>query len=95
MNFALALAPGLASATHLETRIGFRPLHAAKTPIIDQAPGIDNLFLGNGLGASGLTMGPLAGHLLAQRILAQTPQFDLAPYAMPHTRMDRRLSDVA
>jgi D-amino-acid dehydrogenase len=95
MNFALGLAPGLASATHLETRVGFRPLHAAKTPIIDQAPGIDNLFLGNGLGASGLTMGPLAGQLLAQRILGQTPQFDLAPYAIPHPPTDHRIPDVA
>ena len=95
MNFALALAPGLASATHLETRIGFRPLYAAKTPIIDQAPGVDNLFFGNGLGAGGLTMGPLAGQLLAQRVLGQSPQFDLAPYALPPPPAYRRISGVA
>ena len=95
MNFALALAPGLASATHLETRIGFRPLYAAKTPIIDQAPGVDNLFFGNGLGAGGLTMGPLAGQLLAQRVLGQRRLFDLAPCALPPPPAYRRISGVA
>jgi D-amino-acid dehydrogenase len=83
LNFALSLAPGLAAATHLETRIGFRPFYTAKKPIIDQAPGFDNLFLGNGLGSGGLTMGPLAGHLLAQLIVGQIPDINLSPYALP------------
>ncbi len=91
LNFALSLAPGLAGATHLETRIGFRPFYPVKTPIIDQAPGIDNLYLGNGLGAGGLTMGPLAGHLLAQRILGDAPDLDLLPYAMPASAAAERL----
>ncbi|MBM9595456.1 NAD(P)/FAD-dependent oxidoreductase [Roseitranquillus sediminis] len=82
LNFALGLAPGLASATHIETRIGFRPHSESLLPMIGGVSGIDNLFVGNGLGAGGLTMGPLAGRLLAQAALGQSPDFDLADYAV-------------
>ena len=37
-------------------------------------------MVGNGLGPSGLTMGPLAGRLLAQLVLGQTLELDLAAY---------------
>jgi D-amino-acid dehydrogenase len=80
LNFALGLAPGLADATHVETRIGFRPHAESLLPMIGGVSGIENLFIGNGLGAGGLTMGPLAGRLLAQVALGQAPDLDLADY---------------
>ncbi len=82
LNFALSIAPGLANATHVETRIGFRPYREPKKPLISRVDGIDNLFIGNGLGASGLTMGPIAGHLLAQLALDLPTEFDLSPYRL-------------
>jgi len=42
--------------------------------------GLDGLVLGNGLGAAGLTIGPLAGRLLADAALGREPLLDLAPY---------------
>lgn len=66
LNAGLKVAPGLASATLTETRIGFRPMPSAVAPIYGAATGIDNLYLGNGLGHSGLTFGGFAGSELAR-----------------------------
>jgi D-amino-acid dehydrogenase len=82
LNNALGIAPGLGTATLLETRIGFRPMIASDRPILGPAPGVDGLFVGNGLGPSGLTLGPMAGKLLAHAVLSQATALDLAPYAL-------------
>ena len=37
----------------------------------------------NGLGAGGLTLGPMAGRLLAEHALGQTTTLNLADYALP------------
>jgi len=44
-------------------------------------PGLDGLVVATGLGASGLTMGPLAGSLAAQAALGLPPAMDLEPFA--------------
>ena len=41
---------------------------------------VAGLWIGNGLGASGLTIAPNAGRLLAGLVLGRTPDIDLAPY---------------
>jgi D-amino-acid dehydrogenase len=81
LDQALTLAPGLANATVVETRIGFRPMPASGAPLLGKAPGFEGLLIGNGLGSSGLTIGPLAGKLIAAEALRQTTEIDLAPYA--------------
>ncbi|HEY4200807.1 MAG TPA: FAD-dependent oxidoreductase [Devosiaceae bacterium] len=83
LNFALSLAPGLADATMIETRVGFRPATDGVKPMLGTISGLDGVLIGNGLGAGGLTMGPLAGRLLAQKALGQTTDLDLANYAIP------------
>jgi D-amino-acid dehydrogenase len=80
LQTALAVAPGLADATILETRIGFRPAGQGIRPVLALAPGIEGLVLGNGLWAGGLTVGPYAGRLLAQLTLGAATDIDLAPY---------------
>ncbi len=77
---ALAIAPGLATATVIETRIGFRPVGPDVRPLLGLVPGVTGLLIGNGLGPSGLTIGPFAGRLLAEAALGQVPAFDMAPY---------------
>jgi D-amino-acid dehydrogenase len=81
---ALAVAPGLADATLIETRIGFRPVGPDVRPLLGAAPGVPGLLVGNGLGPSGLAIGPLAGRLLAELALGQASAFDLAPYDPAH-----------
>jgi len=80
LNAGLAVAPGLASWTLHEIRIGFRPLADDNRPKLGRLPGLDNLLVGNGLGPSGLTMGPYCGSLLANAALDKP--VDLGPFAV-------------
>jgi D-amino-acid dehydrogenase len=80
LNNALAVAPGLADATLIETRIGFRPAAGAMRPLLGGVPGIEGLVIGNGLGAAGLTMGPFAGFLLSELVLGRAPEHPLDPF---------------
>lgn len=75
---ALHVAPGLGAATVIETRVGFRPVGAGIRPLLGR--GLDGLLIGNGLGAAGLTIGPLAGRLLADATLGNEALLDLAPF---------------
>ncbi len=79
LEAALAIAPGLADAEIIETRVGLRPL-ATGRPSIGHHPEVDGLIIGTGLGAGGLTMGPLCGRLLAEITLDQRPSFDVRAY---------------
>ena len=75
---ALAVAPGLASATLLETRVGFRPASPDGLPILGRLD--ENLYVATGFGPSGLTLAPYAGRLVADLVLGREPGFDLTPY---------------
>jgi D-amino-acid dehydrogenase len=81
LHAGLAVAPGLGPWTLHEVRIGFRPLARNSRPLLGPVPGIDSLLIGNGLGPSGLTMGPYSGALLAQAALGKAVELSLAPYA--------------
>ena len=50
-------------------------------PLLGALRGCDGLVIGNGLGAAGLTIGPLAGRLLADVVLGREPPLDLALFA--------------
>ena len=80
LNEALSVAPGLGDAAVIETRIGFRPVGPDTRPLLGGVAGLEGLLIGNGLGPTGLTVGPFAGHLLAEAALGRTPSLDLAPY---------------
>jgi D-amino-acid dehydrogenase len=74
---ALSIAPGLADATVLETRVGLRPLADDAMPIVGAVPGHEGLFVATGYGAAGLTMGPLLGDALARAVLGDpAPELD-------------------
>jgi D-amino-acid dehydrogenase len=80
LNVGLAVAPGLADAELIETRVGFRPMAADELPMIGSVAGVPGLFVGNGLGPSGLTLGPYAGRLLADAVTGRKAEIGLAPY---------------
>ena len=77
---ALRVAPGLAAATVLETRVGFRPASTDGLPLLGFVHGIEGLVVGNGLGAVGLTIGPFAGKVLADVILGRDMALDLTDF---------------
>ncbi|SDH46858.1 NAD(P)/FAD-dependent oxidoreductase [Nonomuraea jiangxiensis] len=68
LSDALRIAPGLAEATLIETRVGLRPL-AGALPIVGALPDAAGVHVMSGFGAAGLTMAPLSGDALAGSIL--------------------------
>ncbi len=94
LNQALAVAPGLGRATMIETRGGFRPLGPDARPLLGAAAGMDGLVIGNGMGPSGLTIGPFAGRLLAQVALGQPSDLPLAAYDPLRLRTGASTSDA-
>ncbi len=77
---ALEVAPGLEEASIMETRIGFRPVTPDSLPVLGKMPGYSGLLLANGLGASGLTMGPYIGAELAKMALGKETEIFPADY---------------
>ncbi|SMF84821.1 D-amino-acid dehydrogenase [Paenibacillus uliginis N3/975] len=80
LNKGLELAPDLANSTFQEVRVGFRPFTPGFLPVIGAVPGWDGLITANGLGASGLTMGPYIGSQLAKMALGMALDIDLNDY---------------
>lgn len=80
LDKGLALAPGLMNSTFEEVRVGFRPFTPGFLPIMGTVPGWDGLITANGLGASGLTMGPFIGSQLAKMALGMELDIDVADY---------------
>lgn len=80
LNKGLSLAPDLADSAFAEARTGFRPFTPGFLPVIGAVPGWDGLLAANGLGSSGLTVGPYLGTQLAHLALGRPLEIDLADY---------------
>lgn len=87
---ALSTAPGLADASLIEARVGFRPFTPGFLPVIGAVPGWEGLLTANGLGASGLTMGPFLGQQLAKLALGHDTDIDLNPYHVQGALKDQK-----
>ncbi|HEX7057703.1 MAG TPA: FAD-dependent oxidoreductase [Bacilli bacterium] len=77
---ALAVAPGLSNSTMLAARVGFRPYTPGFLPAIGRLPGYETVLLANGIGASGLTVGPYLGVELAKLALGKPTEISLGDY---------------
>jgi D-amino-acid dehydrogenase len=75
---AAEIAPGLAEATLLETRIGFRPVTADGRPLLGRLT--DQVIVAAGNGPEGLTAGPWTGRAAAALALGRRPAMDIAPF---------------
>lgn len=73
---ALACAPGLAQASLIEMRAGIRPKTPRFLPVFGPVKGFQGLWLANGLGSTGITIGPYLGRELAKQILGQPTELD-------------------
>ncbi len=87
---ALRLAPGLAAATVVEVRVGFRPASPDGKPILGPLPGIANLYLATGHGPYGLQVGPWSGAAIADLALGRPVQLDLGPFTVARFRSAAR-----
>jgi len=61
----LVVAPGLESATYLQTRVGLRPTSADDRALVGRLPGWANAWVATGHGANGLLQGPYSARVLA------------------------------
>ena len=84
LSNALAIAPGLGTATFHEPRVGLRPATPDRLPILGRAPGLSNVTLAMGFGPSGLLLGPWSGALATDLVTGQPgpDTLDLAPYLL-------------
>jgi D-amino-acid dehydrogenase len=80
LDKALCSAPGLEDVAFTEARTGFRPFTPGFLPVIGHLPGWNGIIVANGLGASGLTMGPYLGEQLANLALGASLEIDLDLY---------------
>lgn len=80
LDEALSVSPDLKYGTVEEIRVGFRPMGPDMAPLLGTVQPYNNLILANGLGASGLTVGPYAGSLAALLAAGQEVNMDLSPY---------------
>lgn len=62
---AFQIAPDLREAQLSELKVGFRPVVPNAIPVIGRLPQFSNVLVANGLGSSGLTVGPYLGKELA------------------------------
>lgn len=81
LSEALRIVPGLKGATVREMRIGFRPFSSDQIPHLGPVPGVENLVLATGAGASGLTIGPFCGAVAAGLALGEPAPLDISAYA--------------
>ncbi|QQK77418.1 FAD-binding oxidoreductase [Salicibibacter cibarius] len=80
LSKTLQVAPGLADAAWTDTRVGFRPFTPNFLPVFGELPRLNGLIFANGLGATGLTMGPYLGSILARMAVDEPVELDIADY---------------
>ncbi|MBD8005353.1 NAD(P)/FAD-dependent oxidoreductase [Bacillus norwichensis] len=80
LDEALSVAPGLSDGTVEDIRIGFRPFGKDGLPLLGEVSSIKGLIIANGLGSSGLTMGPYAGMITAKVALGEELEMDISAY---------------
>ncbi|WP_147802166.1 NAD(P)/FAD-dependent oxidoreductase [Alkalicoccus halolimnae] len=85
INACLELAPGLKNAEIIETRVGLRPFTPGFLPVFGKVPQMKNVYLADGLGASGLTSGPFLGKELAKLALELETELNPEDYELHDT----------
>jgi D-amino-acid dehydrogenase len=89
---ALSLALGLAAATVIETRVGFRPVSPDGLPVLGSMNEPEGLYIANGLGSGGLGMGPFVGAAAADLALGERPTVDISAFSPSRSSLTRAVS---
>ncbi|MER2060453.1 MAG: FAD-dependent oxidoreductase, partial [Niallia sp.] len=74
--------PGLSDGVWREAKVGFRPFTNDFLPVFGRLKQYEGITIANGLGASGLTMGPFIGQQLAKSLLESEYDIDFTPYSI-------------
>jgi D-amino-acid dehydrogenase len=70
LHEGLRTAPGLASATVQQVRVGLRPSSIDDRPVLGALPGWTNVHVATGHGTEGLLLGPYTSALVADSIVS-------------------------
>jgi D-amino-acid dehydrogenase len=89
LSEALRVAPGLAEAAIREIRVGLRPASPDGLPILGPIPGLRNLLLATGHGATGLQLGPYSGKVVAGMIAQGEAETEIGPFSLARFRRSR------
>lgn len=81
LSEALRVAPGLAGASIGEIRVGLRPATPDTLPLLGTVPGVRNVYMAAGHGATGLQLGPYSGKLIADLIAGKPVETDISAFA--------------
>ncbi|GAK02835.1 LOW QUALITY PROTEIN: D-amino acid dehydrogenase small subunit [Geomicrobium sp. JCM 19037] len=73
--------PSLTDTEVVGTRVGFRPYTENFLPAFGPFPSFPHILFANGLGSTGLTMGPYLGTVLSSMALGHAPDLDTSRYA--------------
>ncbi|MCT6922690.1 FAD-dependent oxidoreductase [Metasolibacillus sp.] len=79
---AFQIAPDLREAQLSELKVGFRPVVPNAIPVIGRLPQFSNVLVANGLGSSGLTVGPYLGKELAALAQGLATEIDVDNYQL-------------
>ncbi len=83
--------PSFAEARLTASWIGPYDITPDWNPVLGPAPGLDGLTLAFGFSGHGFKLAPAVGLVLAQQVLGQEPEIDIAPYALSRFAEDRLL----
>ena len=75
---ARRVIPALREVPFVRAWAGLRPHTPDDLPVIDRAPGFDNLFLATGHFKNGVLLAPITGQLLAEWLIDGKPAMDLS-----------------
>jgi D-amino-acid dehydrogenase len=81
LSEALRVAPGLAEASIADIRVGLRPATPDSLPVLGAVPGVRNVYIAAGHGATGLQLGPYSGKLMADLLLGSPLQNDISAFS--------------
>lgn len=82
LHETMQVAPHLENSVINDMKVGFRPYTASSLPLFGPVPYTDNLFAANGLGASGLSTGPMIGLQLAKLLNNEPLDLSLEKYSL-------------
>jgi glycine oxidase len=84
IEFALRLAPALASASVERTWAGLRPATSDGLPFLGRLGALSNAYVAAGHFRNGLSWSPATAQVMCQLVRGESPSLDLAPF-----RIDR------
>lgn len=80
LNVVGDTAPQLLESNLIEAKVGFRPVVPNFLPVFGEVEQYEGLYIGNGLGATGLTAGPFLGAELAALVLEEETILQASDY---------------